>query len=186
MIAPSNNTLDQRLSCHSQELRNLREELAASEHLVREAQRLKQYVSNAEILKEKLHAEQQRAQRAEAALADTNEAKADVAALQAQLAHWQDFYKVQPLLSTQSRAVHPSMHGALRSNACTNTRSPDYLTQCCPAACAGCSGRPEARGPAAPAATAAARQPPAERAAGAGHRSSRQPARWALLLLLRH
>jgi hypothetical protein len=90
---------------------------------VREAQRLKQYVSNAEILKEKLHAEQQRAQRAEAALADANEAKADVAALQAQLAHWQDFYKVlQHLLSTQSRVVHASMRGAIRSNACADSK----------------------------------------------------------------
>lgn len=81
---------------------------------MREAQRLKQYVSNAEILKEKLHAEQQRAQRAEAALADANEAKADMAALQAQLAHWQDFYKVlQHLLSTQPRAVHMELSAAM-------------------------------------------------------------------------
>jgi hypothetical protein len=61
---------------------------------VREAKRLKEYVSNAEILKEKLHAEQQRAQRAETALAAANDTKADVSALQAQLAHWQEFYKV--------------------------------------------------------------------------------------------
>ena len=81
---------------------------------MREAQRLRQYVSNAEILKEKLHAEQQRTQRAEAALADANEAKADVAALQAQLAHWQDFYKVlQHLLSTQPRAVHMELSAAM-------------------------------------------------------------------------
>lgn len=82
-----------------QELRNLREELAASEQLVREARRLKEYVSNAEILKEKLHAEQQRAQRAEAALAAAGDARAELAGLEAQLAHWRDFYKVRQLYS---------------------------------------------------------------------------------------
>lgn len=77
-----------------QELRNLREELAASEQQVAEARKLKDYVSNAEILKERLHAEAARAQRAEEGLAASGDAKAEVSALHAQLAHWQDFYKV--------------------------------------------------------------------------------------------
>lgn len=63
---------------------------------MREARRLKEYVSNGEILKEKLHAEQQRAQRTEDALAAAGDAKAEVAALEAQLAHWRDFYKARP------------------------------------------------------------------------------------------
>ena len=76
-----------------QELRNLREELAAQEQQVREARRLKEYVSNAEILKEKMHGESARAQRAEAALAAAADVAAEISALQGQLAHWQEFYK---------------------------------------------------------------------------------------------
>lgn len=157
----------------AQELRNLREELAASEQLVREAKSLKAYVSNGEILKEKLHAEQQRAQRAEAALAAAGEAKADIAALDAQLAHWREFYKVAwrsakdfqhlrrldvvcfgaPCLIDSQLRDGPNIH-TLR------------------AACAGCGRGPEAGGPAPQAAAATAGQPRAERAPGAECRRS--------------
>ncbi len=49
------------------------------------------------MLKEQLHAEKQRAQRAEAALAAAGDATAELEALKAQLAHWQDFYKAGDL-----------------------------------------------------------------------------------------
>ena len=61
---------------------------------VSEARKLREYVSNVEILKEKLHAALQRAQRAEDALSAAGSADSEISDLKAQLTHWTEFYKV--------------------------------------------------------------------------------------------
>jgi len=167
---------------------------------VREARQLKEYVSNGEILKEKLHAEAARARRAEEALAAAGDTAAHVAALEAQLAHWQGFYKVG-LLSFKTRSssrgavacdfmdaaphsrhvVHVVKEVAARSEAqhvssspvCVRCRSRAWhILNLHRAMRTGRGAGAEAGGPAAHAASAAAGQHRPERAPRAGRRSS--------------
>ena len=63
---------------------------------VAEARKLRDYVSNAEVLREKLRAAEARAGHAEAAAqATAGDAPAEVVSLRQQLDRWTTFYKVQ-------------------------------------------------------------------------------------------